>query len=210
MPPIMLKARAAGWWLAGGATGCLAAYQPKGAASLAASYVNLVTPGTYDAAPGTAPTLDASGWVFVDTSTQYLTTGLTATQNWCLLARFSNVGGAAVIYVVAGASSTGAQRFYLMPKNSTNHVYGYNTSNAVAGAQTAGVMAVTADAGYLDGTSETAVGTLSQTTRAIYIGAYNNGSASYPLNGKIQALAIYNSNLSEAQVIAITAAMAAL
>ena len=33
------------------------AYQPKGAASLAASYFNLANPGTYNAAPGTAPSL---------------------------------------------------------------------------------------------------------------------------------------------------------
>ena len=62
------------WYLAGGIAkaNCIAAYQPKGAASLAASYVNLVTPGTYDAAPGTAPTFDSAlGWTFDGTS-QYL------------------------------------------------------------------------------------------------------------------------------------------
>ena len=55
------------WYLAGGisAANCLAAYQPKGAASLAASYSNLANPGTYNAAPGVAPTFDAStGWTF--------------------------------------------------------------------------------------------------------------------------------------------------
>lgn len=41
---------AAPWYLAGGAPTPIAVYQPKGAASLAASYVNLANPGTYDAA----------------------------------------------------------------------------------------------------------------------------------------------------------------
>ncbi len=43
------------WWLAGGipAENCIAAYQPKGAASYAASKVNLANPGTYDAYEGT-------------------------------------------------------------------------------------------------------------------------------------------------------------
>jgi len=38
------------WWLSGGiaAANCVAAYQPKGAASLEASYVNLANPGTYN------------------------------------------------------------------------------------------------------------------------------------------------------------------
>ena len=53
-------AAAAGWWVVVGKT-CIAAYQPKGAASLAASYVNLQQPGTYDAAPGVAPTWAAGG-----------------------------------------------------------------------------------------------------------------------------------------------------
>ena len=57
------------WWLSGGiaAANCIAAYQPKGAASLAASYVNLASPGTYNLTipPGmTAPTWDTSyGWL---------------------------------------------------------------------------------------------------------------------------------------------------
>lgn len=64
---------ASGWWDNDGAiAGCVAAYAPVGAADLASSYVNLVTPGTYDAAPGVAPTWDAAtGWTF-NGSTQWL------------------------------------------------------------------------------------------------------------------------------------------
>ena len=53
---------AAQWWLSGGvsAANCVAAYQPIGATSLAASYTNLANPGTYTAAPGVAPTFDAA------------------------------------------------------------------------------------------------------------------------------------------------------
>ena len=54
------------WWLAGGIhpSQVVAAYQPKGAASLDASYINLANPGTYDAQVGSVPKLDSSGWVF--------------------------------------------------------------------------------------------------------------------------------------------------
>ena len=39
--------KAGGWWdLNGTITSCIAAYQPKGAASYAASKVNLANPGT--------------------------------------------------------------------------------------------------------------------------------------------------------------------
>ncbi len=47
------SAAASTWWDNNGAiSGCVAAYQPKGAADLAASYVNLANSGTYNAAPG--------------------------------------------------------------------------------------------------------------------------------------------------------------
>jgi len=93
-------AGAVSWWVVAGKT-CVAAYQPKGAADIAASYVNLASPGTYNAAPGTAPTWDAtSGWIF-NGSTQYLTTGVIPTvfNTWTVIVRFSNVsGGATTIY----------------------------------------------------------------------------------------------------------------
>ena len=55
---------AARWYLAGGisASACVAAYQPKGSTSLAASYTNLNSPGTYNAAPGVAPTWAVATW----------------------------------------------------------------------------------------------------------------------------------------------------
>ena len=61
------------WWLAGGIhpSQVVAAYQPKGAVDLAASYVNLANPGTNDATVGVAPTFDSSGWEF-DGATQYI------------------------------------------------------------------------------------------------------------------------------------------
>jgi len=59
--------KAGGWWLAGGIDpdDCIAAYQPKGAASYAASKVNLANPGTYDLTNGNDPSWSAdNGWTF--------------------------------------------------------------------------------------------------------------------------------------------------
>ena len=62
-------------WYVTYSTNLVAAYQPKGAASQAASYVNLVTPGTYDLTTADAPGWAAgTGWVFNDT-TQNLVIG---------------------------------------------------------------------------------------------------------------------------------------
>ena len=60
------------WW-----EGATFANQPKGAASAAASYVNLANPGTYDLSNGTAyPAFNtATGWTFDGDSSQYLLIG---------------------------------------------------------------------------------------------------------------------------------------
>lgn len=54
-------AAAVPWYLAGGvsAANCIAAYQPKGASSLEASYVNLANPGTYNLS-GATPAFDSA------------------------------------------------------------------------------------------------------------------------------------------------------
>jgi hypothetical protein len=80
------------WYLAGGAPMPIAAYQPIGAAGLAASYENLVD--TFDASPGVAPTFDAArGWI--GDGTQYLQFGdLTTTafvQNTGVFSIFARI-----------------------------------------------------------------------------------------------------------------------
>ena len=53
----------ANWWQSGGASGCVAAYQAKGAANYAASLVNLANPGTLDLTIAVAPSWTAAaGW----------------------------------------------------------------------------------------------------------------------------------------------------
>ena len=82
-----------GWWNDNGAiSGTVAAYQPIGAASLAASYSNLFSPGTNDAAPGTAPTFNtAGGWIFNGT-TQWLDTGITRGSGYTMIVRVYATG----------------------------------------------------------------------------------------------------------------------
>lgn len=201
------------WWLEGGVTAgqCAAAYQPIGAASLAASYSNLNNPGTNDAAPGVAPTWDATnGWIF-NGLTQYLTTGIVPASGWSMIVRFSNfvVGGYGGW--LCGSVNTGNTYLALSPNLalSSNVLYGEGSYLYVSPAMTAGNLAVAGQQGYRNGSADGgAIGAWSGTGIEIYIGDVNGFSAKSA--EYIQALAIYNINLSAAQVSAIYTAMAGL
>lgn len=205
------------WYLLGGVTAaqCVAAYQPKGAADLAASYVNLNNPGTNNAAPGTAPTFAAAtGWTFAAASTQYLTTGITPpyTATWSFAVQFSGVG-AADSAALFGQLNTNS-RHYILPKTSTSRQYtnGSVSPASIAGVVASGNMMAAGTKAYLNGSDEGV--TLADGTAAalsIYIGAiHRSASITNYLTGNIQAMAVYNIALSPTQVGLIAAAMAAL
>lgn len=200
------------WYLAGGAPTPVAAYQPKGAASLAASYVNLANPGTYDAAPGVAPTWDAAnGWILNGT-TQYLTTGIIPSSlNWSLFARFSG-GTTSGVRVVCGAWIGASARFHLTATNGAGvRTYGNGNFLSVSGALTAGVMGFAGLSAYLNGVSDGSITSGgSPSTRALIIGAFNDGSILFFYQGNIQALVVYSSVLDSSGAAAVSAAMAAL
>jgi hypothetical protein len=214
MNPIWLnaiRASAGGdpWYRAGGASGAVRAYQPKGAASLAASYVDLT--GNQDAAPGVAPGWDAANGWKPNGSTNYLTTGLTpSSDSYTYLIR------------TAGSPSNGTIPFGFLDNNKRSYIQ-YNTtpqavfangsSGIVVSTPTSGVLAVNATDGYRNGVSLTSAinDWGAGTALEIYICALKrSGSITNYFNGTIQALAIYNNSLSDAQVLAVSAAMAAL
>lgn len=208
------SAAAASWWLDGGVdpASAVAVYQPIGAASLAASYTNLANPGTYNAAPGVAPTwASGTGWGFA--GVQYLTTGIVAASGWSAVVRVSNCTQS---YASAfGDRTLSTARFYIQPNTpnaggSAIFAYGNLESNGKAGSNVNGVLAVTPNAGYVNGVQNvTFSATWSGSGGGIFIGT-RNGSAPAPLNGNIQAIAIYSTTLTAPQVAAISAAMAAL
>ena len=207
-------AAAVPWWLYGGvsAANAWAVYQPIGAASLAASYVNLANPGTYDAVPGVAPTFDtATGWTF-NGSSQYLKTGITPAgdNTWTMIVKFS---GGASIGTRGLAGTNDARNFHIITSLSGLRQYAQPTRYLrKSGVVIAGVMAISGITAYIDGASDgTLVTALSDSTaNTIFVGALNNGSANNFWQGSIQAIAIYNTTLSAAQVSAISSAMAAL
>lgn len=209
-----------GWWNDNGnISGCVAAYQPIGAASLAASYVNLQNPGTYNAAPGTAPTFaTATGWTFNGT-TQYLTTGgVVPAAGWSAIVRFSALGSPGTNAPALGAGNNGAgSAFQIIPHAASNgdlRFYAYGTSFLGVAPKTAsGIMALVGGANcYLNGSSDGAtVGTFSGAGQALYVGCRNNGGTAdrfCPVT--IEAIAIYNAAISGAEVATLTTLMNAL
>lgn len=206
------------WYLAGGvsAANCVGAYQAIGAASLAESYINLATPGTYDltiAASETPGWNTAYGWDFVAATPSPLTTGtLIPADNWSVIVRYSDLT-TSVNWALVGSRGASNTRFYIIGTANTNVVYGCGASVTVTPAPAAaGVLAVCAHQGYRDGVADgAAIGAWSGTsTFPIYIGAYNNnGSTAQAATVRIQAVAIYNVDIA-AYEAAIRTAMLAL
>lgn len=208
------------WWNAFGAiptANCIAAYLPKGAANLAASYTNLVTPGTYNAAPGTAPDWDATnGWKF--SLTQYLLTGITpiSNQNWSMIARFTNRTTGINDRAIAGTYFNGGSfpGFVLWFGNpSTKRTYWNGSNVVVTASDTSGVMAVAGNQGYWNGIADgAAIGANSATLYNLTIGAAMRQSSSVQnfLAVYIQAFAVYNAPLSSTNIATLTTAINAL
>jgi hypothetical protein len=209
----------AAWWLSGGvsAVNAIAVYQPKGAADIATSYVNLANPGVYNAAPGVAPTFDAAtGWTFVKTSLQYLTTGVVPATGWSMVIRFSDATTLANDQIPCGCQESATfQGMYFVPNYNASGTYvvRYRTSTSVNVAPNiaGGVVAIAGPAAYRNGNLETALGNITAVLPAVVIGAYAYGtSVTAYTSCKVQAFALYNATLTGPQVAAVSAAMALL
>lgn len=215
---------AVSWWLSGGVStaNVVAVYQPIRAASLAASYVNLAKPGTYNAAPGVAPTFDAAtGWTF-DGLSQYLTTGLVpGSVTWSMLVRVSDVAwhpsGSTHYGAAIGAySGPGDHRFTIYAcDNAKVHIQFGNDGYLASGSfLTSAVLGFAGQYGYVNGVAASGSITpfVQPSAKALLIGAHTDhlGDVGSKFYGKIQAAAIYSTTLTAPQVAALSAAMAAL
>jgi hypothetical protein len=202
----------ADWWTVAGQT-CVAAYQPIGAPSLAASYVNLANPGTYDAAPGVAPTFDsATGWTF-DGVTQYLDSGVILAYEHSYFIRFSDLDTGGDFDTIFGVA-TPAYRIFPNRYGDTRYYYNSLYVNFPhGGSRVDGILGMVNNLGYYNGVHE---GTVDAEVGAnvefsAYIGAGNYSNSMYlPCKTKIQAIAIYSTTLSASDVAALTARMQAL
>ena len=201
---------ASSWWLSGGisAANCVGAYQAKGAASYAASKVNLANPGAYTLADPAPPSWDAaSGWT--STGSARLRTGIVPASGYSIIVRFS---GAVAGALVSAASFAPLYFECYLSSSARSYAAGAATRTAVAGGITAGVMAVAGPKGYLDGVEEVALPYTGapSTDFGIFFEHFGGGGGYDPFAGNIQAVAIYNATLTAGQVAAVTTAMNAL
>ncbi|MEI6462755.1 MAG: LamG-like jellyroll fold domain-containing protein [bacterium] len=211
--------QSATWWTSGGATGAVAAYAPTGAASLAASYTNLVNPGTNNATPQVAPTWDSvNGWKGNGTSV-YMSTGLVPTENWSMIVRASGIT-AANYFALAGMANGGGignHGFYIATMNGSAYINdGYRNATALVPMPTSANFAISGDnvggmnASYYNGAKVDAHARgYALGSGDIYILAMNNGSnvANSFGNQYIQSLAIFNTALTASQITSVIGAM---
>lgn len=187
---------------AGSISGCVAAYDAIGAASQAASYVNAVTPGTFDLAPGTAPAwANGTGWTFTHTSSQYLVGGPTPASGWSMILRFAGPSTAGS-QIAAGSVGAGETRLYVGPVWGSQ-IYGgggFLIAGGVIGANTS--IGVANQRCFLNGAFvSTTNAAWSGSGASVYVGAVNaTGSPTLYYGGVIAALAIYNTTVSDADM----------
>jgi hypothetical protein len=211
------------WWLTGTIlpNEVVAVYQPKGAESIAISYTNLVN-GLLPAAPGVAPTWDFdNGWTFNGT-TQYLITEIVPTGDYTILVRFKprlspNVTGTLIGETASNANFRLAMTSSLIVPGTIRITYNWlrganNVTNnsltyAVASVDEI-LMVLAATKPYMTNASGVLVTSVSAITDSftgtalpLYIGAHNNGGSPADFfNHSIQAIAIYDRQLTQTEV----------
>lgn len=201
------------WWAVGGiGASCQGAYAPKGAASLADSYVNLANPGT-DITAIDAPTFDtAVGWTF-DGLADVLNTNIVPNldNDWTFAVEFNNGSTVNNKVPLSAKTTVGGGRFYIDVRSGSN-VWSMNGSNGqnVAPAMTAGNYIVAGAQSYRNGVADGAARTAGGGSNVVpvHIGAlHNGGSFLWFFVGNITKVAIYNTVLDATQAAALDAAM---
>ena len=195
------------WWEAGGAAGCVAAYQAKAAADYATSKVNLANPGTYDAYEGVAPSWDAvNGWKDFSVLSAYLSTGIVPVSGYTVLIRFIDAStNDENLYLF------GMLYYYITPRRqlgvgtkfSNGGVYALSDSGTVSG-----ILGMAGHTAYKNGVSVGTIPAGPSPSNVLEIGRYN--PIGLQTKAKIQAFALWSRTLSAAEVSTYTAAMAAL
>lgn len=197
-------------WYAGGGSlaACVGAYKAIGAASLAASYVNIITPGTADAYVGVgkvAPTLGANGWVWDGVTTQQmLRIDAALSETTCIIASVGTTG--------AGGDGNGRLFQYIgggrlvVPQNASSQSTWTNTNTLVSTPVTStDEMCQAGKKIFINGVLQNTHNAGAVSDTGLTIGNQNAGSRQ--LNGFVQSFAIYSS-LTDIQVAMIGAGMA--
>lgn len=141
------------WYLKGGveASECVFAYAPDDADDLADSYINLVNPGTYDAAPGNAPSWAANtGWTFNGTN-DYLTTGaIPVGQVWTVLVLYAVIEFESQRRDIFGVTEGIGQMFGIHTESGSTFFESGGSLEAIGLPGLTGVLGIAGDTAYVD------------------------------------------------------------
>lgn len=191
---------------------CLLAYQAKGAASLAASKINLANPGTYNATAGVDPTFSAAtGWQF--TGTQWLDTNLSFSSSTYANMTFAVqiAGGSGTFKTFAGKGGYTALNHHW---NTTAFFQTQNGRQAAPATKDSGNIIVIGggtEKVYYDGVDQSATWSAGGAAAASnHVVGRNDPAGGQFMNGYIIAYAVYKIALNSTQAAAVAAAMAAL
>jgi hypothetical protein len=199
------------WWAGGGAGAiCAGYYAAAGAGSLAASYSNLLNPGTNDMAVASGQSapdfVDATGWTFVKVNNDVLVPGLRPTASWSVICKYTN--GGTDLSALFGAYVGATNCFYMTP-GAANRYYGNGAILTVSGNSPSGVMCIAGKKAYFNGAADgtiSAGGSVPAFDTAV--GAYATGASAWtPSNVTEQGIVFYNDTLTPTQVAQITAGM---
>lgn len=179
----------------------------KGAASLAASYTDVV--GTQTLTAPVAPTLGANGWVY--TGTEYLDTGIGVTASYSVMVRCVTWSG-------FGSNPYGAQvavnghAYRIQCQQAGGSILWINQSSTSESTGTVSDTVFT-QAGltpYRGTTAKTALTGITGTTRTLLVGANNGSSVGQFFSGTIAAIGMKASTWDATAQAAAYALLAAL
>jgi hypothetical protein len=201
------------WYRAGGAPAPVAAYAAVGAASYAASLVNLAGNATYDATVGKAlgGWSPAAGWQFT-AHDQWLNTNVVPQTAWAALIRFSDISGTGNYYAFGTYASDNSKHFSFYPSQTSKVGYMCGAALAVSPAATSGVFGFAGKAAYRNGIADGTIGAGGSTIAVpIALGNLNYSGRTYGIIGNVQAFVVWSDTTGYATWMpAVSAAMAAL
>ena len=199
------QAVSGGWWLAGGipTSNCIAAYQSKGAASYAASKVNLANSGTHDLSDGTAyPSWNAStGWTFTKASSQYLISDINPAAGNSTIVRVANASTSSGIIYGGFTYSSGvgmnAEYVEILSYGTTRFGKGRNSADN-SGILASGCYAIVGYKCYKNADLKVTIDGVwdGGTIYPLHIGRRNGNTAIVYFGGDILAFATYNIDIS--------------
>jgi hypothetical protein len=213
------QAASSDWWRAGGAPAPIAVWQPKGAASLADSYLDL-SGNEHHATPVVAPAFTAEGWVF-DGSSSFLSVPTLIPVNdgtWSIATRVRDVLNRSTDNYLFGQTNnedTAESRFAIIIRPgipATNFLNGDVGSRATASVPNPMSVAMTSYAASINGGTTTRSDVFTTNvpcTHPLGIGGTRGGGTfiSNYIGATVAGLALYNQTLTQDQLNAVTQAL---